>query len=119
MGTCDPIRDNLARYLSDDLSGSEREALDGHLRGCSSCQVELQSLRMSTDLFREAVAEQISESDDRFAAEVLLQLPASKQPKKSTQRKGFRFPEFRLMGTWVCCNPGSSRRDDSLESGSH
>ena len=41
----DPWKDRLSEYLDEDLNRSEREAVEGHLRGCAECASTLEDLR--------------------------------------------------------------------------
>ena len=45
MKTHDQFADDLALYALDELTGSDRQELEGHLETCAACRRELQALR--------------------------------------------------------------------------
>src|SRR5438067_7575023 len=52
MSNAKHVTDNLSAYLDNRLSGAERARVELHLRTCSACQADLQSLRYTTRILQ-------------------------------------------------------------------
>jgi anti-sigma-K factor RskA len=50
MKTHEQFAEDLALYALDELTGSDRQELEGHLDGCAACRRELQALRADLGL---------------------------------------------------------------------
>ena len=48
---CKAAKNDLGRYVDEELSASSRAALESHLNSCAACAAELETLRsMATEL---------------------------------------------------------------------
>ena len=52
MSNAKHVTDNLSAYLDNRLSGTERARIESHLRTCSGCQADLESLRYTARLLQ-------------------------------------------------------------------
>jgi anti-sigma factor (TIGR02949 family) len=68
--SCQEVLDQLWEYLDEDARTELRSAIDGHLSGCSHCQVEVDSLKHTIHLYRaeEKVAVPVQLSDKLMAS---------------------------------------------------
>ncbi len=84
MNAHEQFAEDLALYALGTLTGSERAALEAHLRDCSSCREELERLRgdMALLAFSTAGPRPPARSKERLLAAI------AKEPKLVPQKKG-------------------------------
>lgn len=75
----------LGAYLDGELRGLRRRWVESHLKECSACQSELNSLKSLSALLHESPAVETITRPDRFAAQVALKLPR-RQVRPPAQR---------------------------------
>jgi predicted anti-sigma-YlaC factor YlaD len=69
----------LGAYVDGELSGIRLRRVESHLRQCSACQREVESLRALSALLKESWAAERRTSPERFVAQVGLRLPRRQQ----------------------------------------
>jgi len=79
------VKDWLGAYLDCELQGSRLRAVEAHLGTCETCRNELQELQQLAGMFREDKSEGAIPSAERFAANLILQLP--RLPERSQPRR--------------------------------
>lgn len=99
MNQCDEIRAQMSFYLDDELQGSERAALETHLRGCEACRLLVDSERLFLDAIRGSQPLHIAPPELRARVEqVLADTPA---PHAAS-------PELRHRIRWSLWQRGST-----------
>jgi hypothetical protein len=76
---CPGRTETIHRYLDQDLSLAEEEALLAHLQGCSACQETLVTLQ---GLFTDLASWEEIEPPFNLAPQIMAQLPAPRQQRK-------------------------------------
>jgi len=99
---CKSIQKKLALYVSDDLRPGQKDRVQKHLEGCSTCRHELQSMKEALLKIKKAdLAERsrLADWDEKSWSELLKRISAIEPPVKSRPARFFvawRESAFRL-----------------------
>jgi anti-sigma factor RsiW len=94
---CSQARENLDRFLDNDLSGREATDIAAHLDTCAACHHEFENQRAMRTALRQfaATTDGAVEARDRVFARLEQQVRAEKQ---APSRRGFRLTSSAWMG---------------------
>ena len=97
------VNEYLGAYLDKELHGWRLQQVEAHLAACQACAAELAELRSLSALLRETPVEGDFSPPDRFADQVLLQLPRRQEHPSGTQQLKVRWwlAPASLLGAWV------------------
>ena len=85
---CQRILKMLPLFIGGELSNKKEQRVQDHLDHCQSCQNQLESLRISTKVFSQALQDQhILPIDKNFADGVLDCIPQPREVYSFSQRK--------------------------------
>src|SRR5579885_2070209 len=94
--TCKDLEQQFDAYLYGELSSSERDSLELHLKECTACQSELEQLRRLHALIKER-------SSPEVPAEWLVRCRQRLEEVIEREEHGWR----RLLADWFSVAPGS------------
>ena len=97
------VNELLGAYLDGELHGWQLRQVERHLEECQTCSVELEELRQLSRLLRETTIERGFTPADRFASQLLLQLPRQQEPPPSRKwlKAGWWLTPAALVATWA------------------
>jgi anti-sigma factor RsiW len=69
---CETVRELLGNYIDEDLTDTLRRAVDKHVANCTTCLVDLTTLRHAVDSLKES--QEIEQASPWFAERLLHRL---------------------------------------------
>jgi hypothetical protein len=103
INACKYTLSALSAYLDNELDVRKRRQVEAHLAQCANCRAELARLRRLSDLLRDSKPLPRAISEDRFAAQVILQLKPQLSPpawKRALPMLWYFIPAIALGG-WI------------------
>ena len=97
------VNEWLGAYLDGELYGWRLQQVERHLAECQACSTELEELRSLSSMLRGLPMEGVFSPADRFADQVLLQLPRQQERSlgSKTMKAGWWLAPATLLGAWV------------------